>query len=172
MPPIPAYLFAHGLIVAGWFAWLLVQSRLAGSGHVATHRRAGRFGAAYAIAVVVAGLMAAFGSVGRIVADGFDLEADLSTLDGGSIGAGMPILDFASGVVWMNIGSAVAFAVLVVSAVALRRRPEAHKRLMLLASVAIIGPALARLARWPIFGGELGPFVQIATWLIFAAVLA
>ena len=82
------------------------------------------------------------------------------------------LVGLASGVVWMNIGSAVAFAVLVVSAVALRRRPEAHKRLMLLASVAIIGPALARLARWPIFGGELGPFVQIATWLIFAAVLA
>ena len=32
---------------------------------------------------------------------------------------------------------------------------------MLLASLSIIGPALARIARWPVFGGEQGPFVPL-----------
>jgi hypothetical protein len=171
VPPIPLYLFAHGFIVTGWFAWLLVQAQLAGSGRVATHRRTGAIGAAYAIAVIAAALLATFGSVRRIVTDGFDLDADLSTLDEGRLGSGISILNFVSGVVWVNIGSAIAFGVLVALAVALRRRPEAHKRLMLFASIAIVGPALARLARWPVFGGELGPFIPIALWLMYAAII-
>lgn len=48
----------------------------------------------------------------------------------------------------------------------LRRRPAAHKRLMLLATIAILGPALARLARLPYFGGEGGPFVLIVTFAL------
>ena len=40
----------------------------------------------------------------------------------------------------------VVFAALVASAVALRRRPDMHKRLMLLASISIIGAAVIR---WP-----------------------
>jgi len=35
---------------------------------------------------------------------------------------------------------------------------------MLLASISIIGPALARVARWPVFGGEQGPFIPVVFW--------
>jgi hypothetical protein len=34
-----------------------------------------------------------------------------------------------------------------------RKRPETHRRLTLLASIAIIGPALARFTEWPVFPG-------------------
>ncbi|HEY6926656.1 MAG TPA: hypothetical protein VI653_24435, partial [Steroidobacteraceae bacterium] len=40
-------------------------------------------------------------------------------------------------------------------AVVFRKRPEAHKLLLLLASMSIVGPALARFPRWPIFAGDL-----------------
>ena len=48
--------------------------------------------------------------------------------------------------------------------VVLRRRPQAHKRLMLLASISIIGPALARISRLHGFGGEQGPFIPVVLW--------
>jgi hypothetical protein len=42
---------------------------------------------------------------------------------------------------------------------------------MLLATIAVIGPALARLARLPIFGGEQGVFTSIVTLALLAAVV-
>jgi hypothetical protein len=50
----------------------------------------------------------------------------------------------------------------------LRRSPQAHKRLMLLASIAVVGPALARISRWPVFGGEDSLFVPV----VFLSLLA
>ena len=71
------------------------------------------------------------------------------------------MLVFASEVVWGNFVGIVVFAGLIVAAILLRRNSPAHKRLKLLASVALVGPALARISRWPLFGGEDGPFVPI-----------
>ncbi|HET9268610.1 MAG TPA: hypothetical protein VFO31_10620 [Vicinamibacterales bacterium] len=150
----------------------LAQARLAGSGRLVAHRKVGTVGALYAIAVAGGALMASTGVVKRVVGLGVSLEADISALGVPGLGQNVPVLNFLSEVVWMNIGSVVAFAVLVALAVALRRRPEAHKRLMLLASVAIIGPALARISRWPGLGGEQGPFVLSALLLLFAAIVA
>lgn len=172
VPPIPSYLFVHGFVLAGWFAWLLVQARLAGSGRLAVHRKAGTFGALYAIAVAAAALMATQGVVRRVVGEGVSLETDISALGLPGLGQNISVLNFLAEVVWMNIGAVVAFAVLVALAVVLRRRPEAHKRLMLLASVAIIGPALARISRWPGLGGEQGPFVLIVMLVLMAAIVA
>jgi len=172
VPPIPSYLFAHGFVLTGWFAWLLVQARLAGSGRLALHRKLGTAGALYAVAVAAGALMATMGVVRRVVGLGIRLDADISALGQPGLGQNLSVLNFLAAVVWMNIGSVVAFAVLVALAVALRRRPEAHKRLMLLASVAIIGPALARISRWPGLGGEQGPFVLSALLVLFAAIVA
>jgi hypothetical protein len=36
------------------------------------------------------------------------------------------------------------------------KSPEAHKRLTLLASMSIVGPAMARFTEWPIFPGGDG----------------
>ena len=43
----------------------------------------------------------------------------------------------------------VAFATFVVLAIVKRNRPESHRRLMLLASLSMMGQALARLGRFP-----------------------
>ena len=57
-------------------------------------------------------------------------------------------------------------------AMLLRRRSQAHKHLMLLASLAVLGPALARIARWPGFGGEQGPFVTLVSLALLLAIVA
>ncbi len=45
------------------------------------------------------------------------------------------------------------FAAFVALAVGFRKKPQAHKRLILLASMSIVGPALARFPMWPVFAG-------------------
>ena len=76
-------------------------------------------------------------------------------------------------VVWGNFFTLLMFAAFVSLAVVFRKRPEAHKRLMLLASMSIVGPALARLPRWPIFAGgfEAGRNCAIAGVLTMFALL-
>jgi len=65
------------------------------------------------------------------------------------------------------------FGAFVSLAVVFRKNPEAHKRLILLASMSIIGPALARFPRWPVFAGglEAGRNYAIAGLLIIFALL-
>jgi uncharacterized membrane protein YozB (DUF420 family) len=79
----------------------------------------------------------------------------------GSGVTGLTVAAFLSNVVYANIGSLLSFATFLVAAVVLRRNSQTHKRLMLLASISIIGPALARISRWPGFGGEQGPFAGL-----------
>lgn len=72
----------------------------------------------------------------------------------------------------MRTALATVFAGLVVAAILLRRNAQAHTRLMLLASIALVGPALARISRWPVFGGEDGPFVPIVFLGMLAVLIA
>ena len=84
-----------------------------------------------------AGLLATAGVVGRVVAIRIDLNADTSVLVGIGV-SGVPVVQFLSGVVWGNLSSAVSFAVLAWTGLLLPRRPaRQHKRLMLLATIAI-----------------------------------
>jgi uncharacterized membrane protein YozB (DUF420 family) len=168
VPSIPLYLYLHGIVLSGWFAWFLAQSLLISAGAVANHRRIGMWGAVFGVLVVAAALMATLGGVSRATSRGFDLDADASVFGIGV--SGVTVNAFLSGVVWANFGSALCFAILLTVAVVLRRRPESHKRLMLLASISIIGPALARIARWSVFGGEQGPFIPVVFWSLLLLV--
>ena len=60
------------------------------------------------------------------------------------------------------------FTAFVSLAVVFRKRPEAHKRLTLLASFSIVGPAMARFTEWPIFPGGVNarPFYGIGGLLL------
>ena len=171
-PPIPAYLFLHGIVLTSWFVWFFMQTLLIQSRRTALHRRLGVAGAALAVTVPFAGLMASAGVVGRVAANGIDLNADARVLVGLGV-SGMTVARFLGGVVWGNLSSAVSFAVLAWTGLLLRRRPAAHKRLMLLATIAIVGPALARLSRFAIFGAsEQGPFSTVVIFTLLGAVIA
>ena len=168
--PIPGYLYLHGAILTGWFVWLVVQTSLVQTARTATHRRLGIVGAVWAAIVVAGGLLATLNVVARVVANGIDLDSDISVLPALGV-TGMTVAVFLSNVVWPNLASVCAFTFLVAAAVLLRGRPQAHKRLMLLASIAIIGPAVARVSRWPPFGGEDSPFVLVVLLSLLAALV-
>jgi len=124
VPPIPWYLYVHGIVLTAWFALLVVQTSLIAARRTDLHRRLGIAGAILAVAVVGTGLVAILGMPHRLRS--LDLATKALT-------------------VWTSFAFIAAFSILVTAALSLRRRPEAHRRLMLLASLAIIGPALGRI---------------------------
>jgi hypothetical protein len=169
--PIPGYLYVHGAILTSWFVWLTVQASLVRAGRVSTHRRMGVVGGVIALAVTFVGPMATAGAVRRTLAAGFNWDTDMSRVLGPSL-KGVRFIAFESGVVWSNLIMIAAFAVLVPAAILLRKNPQAHKRLMLLASIAIVGPALARISRLPYMGGEGGPMITIVLLALLLSVVA
>lgn len=126
---LPAHLQVHGVVLTAWFVVFLVQSLLVASHRTDLHRRFGVAGAILAVALVVTTLMVLIRAVPRFLSSGLP-EDQMSRFAQFIIG---------------DMGALVTFSCLVASAVYLRRRPEVHKRLMLLASIGIVGPAVARL---------------------------
>jgi hypothetical protein len=155
-PDMPAYLHVHGAVLTGWYLFLVFQASLVAVRRTDIHRQTGIAGAFLAGMVVVAGPMATMGFVARLPDIGVDLDAAIY---------------FVSWVVWGNFVSVLAFAIFVGAGIILRHRADMHKRLMLLATICIIGPPLARISRWPVFGGIGEIPVVVAGSLILLAVL-
>jgi hypothetical protein len=128
-PEIPATLLLHGAVLTAWFVWFLVQSSLIAAGNTGLHRRMGIVGVAIGACVVAVSLLAIVPFVPRMREIGTDFETQGARLAAGQIGDSLTL---------------VAFVAMVVLAVVWRRRPELHKRLMLFASLQILGPAGAR----------------------------
>ena len=148
---LPVLLNMHGAVLTVWFLLTVVQGWLIRAQELRSHRWLGYVAAGYAAIVIVFGTLANL----RLIS-----EID-SPDDGENI------------VVWGNFFTLVMFGAFVSLAVVFRKRPEAHKRLILLASMSIVGPALARFPRWPIFAGgmEAGRNYAIAELLIMFALL-
>lgn len=118
---------AHAAVFLGWLALLIGQAVLAARGQIALHRRIGNFGIAYGIAVLILGFVV-----------GFAVPATY-------VEAGTWTLDRAASFLATILADMVLFGGFFGAAIAYRGRPEVHKRLMLLAAVALILPGVARL---------------------------
>ena len=122
--PLPPILYLHGAVLTGWFILIAVQGWLALTQNFRAHRRTGFVLATYATLVVAMGLVADLRMATEIT----------SPRDGDNI------------VFWGNLFGLILYATYVSLALLFRKSPEVHKRLVLLASFAIVGPALARFA--------------------------
>lgn len=172
-PPIPFYLHLHGMILTLWYGLLVVQAWLMRNGNAALHRTLGYYLAGYGVVVVCGGLLATFNVVGRDLGLGITFESDMAAVAPElGMSPGVPYLAFISGVVWANIGSVSAFALLLGSAVLQRQRGDWHKRFVVFASMAILPPALARISRWDLFGGENPTTITAMLIVLMTAVLA
>ena len=125
--PIPAYLHVHGAAMTAWFLLLLVQTALIATRRRAAHRRLGAVGALVAVVIVVLNPLVVVRSVPHLIAAGDSTE--LTAL-----------------IVVADLLLVGIFLVLVTLAIRWRRYPETHSRMLLLASVALSGPALGRLS--------------------------
>jgi hypothetical protein len=138
VPQIPASVWLHGIVLTAWFAALFLQTSLVAIHRIDIHRRLGWIVAGLGVALLAITAAVTLNFPPRRRALGLDIEAGLAGL---------------SAIVWADLSALVAFAIFLPTAVALRRRSEIHKRLMLLSSMSIIQPAMNRIWRWPIFDG-------------------
>lgn len=135
VPEIPISLVVHGIALTAWFVGVFVQTALVSARRVDIHRRLGWTLSGIGTAVIAISLVVNLNFVGRQRSLGADIDAGIAVF---------------SSVVWTGLVILVAFAVFLTAAVVFRRRPPVHKRLMLLASISILSPALVRI--WTIAG--------------------
>lgn len=132
----PPLLHIHGLLFSAWPVLLLAQALLVANRRLDLHRAMGLAGISLATAMVVIGLAAAIQSLDAGLAAGYG--------------------DRARAFVILPVSSIVLFACFVVAAIASIRRPEAHKRLMLLATISLLQAAIARVFFVLMTGGGPG----------------
>jgi hypothetical protein len=123
LPAMPLVHF-HGLLFFAWTLYFAFQSWLAASGQVTRHRTIGMIGISLATAMTIFGFLVAVNVMKRSAAAGLANE--------GIAFAIVPL----SGIAF--------FAVVFTLAIANVRRPEIHKRLMLLAGISLLDAAVAR----------------------------
>jgi hypothetical protein len=149
-PPPPDFtnlVHLHAFLFTAWVALLFVQTRLVATGRVGLHRRLGVMGAGIAVVMVAVGVLVALHATARGVAPfGMDPHRFLV----------VPLVAIS------------LFAIFVFAGIRARRHaPQAHKRYMLLGTIALLPPAIAR---WAVLLG-FGPPVVLAVATLFVVPL-
>lgn len=126
-PSLPALVHVHALLFTAWILLFLVQTSLIAADRPHVHRRLGVAGAVLAPVMVIVGVMTAI----------------QGARDGWNPGGPYP-----DSLAFMIVGlvDVLIFAGFVTAGLHFRRRPELHKRLMLLATVGgLMWPAITRM---------------------------
>jgi hypothetical protein len=123
--PLPSpILRVHGIVFTAWMLLFMAQAALVSARRVAWHRRLGIAAFCLPPLMIALGVMAAIDALGRRV----------------TIGALDPATSLA-----IPLWNITAFAIVIAAAWRARRRPDAHKRLILLATIGLSDAALGRL---------------------------
>ena len=123
-PALSPFVHLHGMVFTLWVILLLAQTTLVSVRRTDLHRRLGVGGGLLAITMLVVGTAVAVASVKR-----------------GPVAGLPPPLEFLA----VPVGGLANFAVLVALGLWARRKRDTHKRLMVLATIAILGAATDRL---------------------------
>jgi hypothetical protein len=118
-------LHLHALLFSAWPLFLLLQTTFAARGRMHSHRAWGLLGISLATAMVLVGFAAADEVLTKRLAAGFGDRARAFHI--------------------VSTSMIALFGAFVAAAIACVRRPEVHKRLMLLATITMLPPAIARL---------------------------
>ena len=147
-PPEPIFII-HGLLFSAWIVLFSVQAKLVAHGNVRLHRKFGAWGAVLAVALVVLGVMAGIVAARR---------------PGSFINNPVPPLQF----LIVPLAGIALFGAFVAAAIVRRGDPQAHKRLMLIGTLQMVMPAIAR---WPVLS-TLGPLAFFGLTDAFLIALA
>jgi uncharacterized membrane protein YozB (DUF420 family) len=130
----PPILYVHVLVSSAWLLLFISQTTLISAGNVRMHRRLGVWGLALGTIVCLVGLMTVFVMRQRDIDSG---------------GGPQAIAELS-----IPLYSLVSFAIPFLLAAWWRRRPERHRRLMMLATCSLTFAALARV---PVLGDTWAP---------------
>ena len=133
--PLPPFvLYIHAIVFPAWIVLFIVQSTLIRSHKVRLHRRLGWFGVGLAVAIIIVGTLTAISMARFEEKDPFNSAAFLI----------VQVMDLSS------------FAVPFALAIYWRKRPEFHRRLVLIASCALLDAAFGRFPALPLVFSPAG----------------
>ena len=147
-PELPGLVHLHGLVMTAWIVLFAVQAGLVAAGRVDLHRKLGVAGAVLAALVVVVGIATAVDGARR------------------GVSPGPPPLVFLA----IPLGVILVYGTLVAAAIANRRRPDWHKRLMLLAAISVLTPAIARIPIDALQAGGIVAFMGLTDLFAIACI--
>jgi hypothetical protein len=126
--PRPLLLYVHAAMFSGWLVFFILQTALVRTGNVLLHRRIGLFGAVMGSAMVLLGVATAItmARFNMIQLHHNDAESFLI----------IPLFDM------LCFGTTLGLAVL------WRKKPEYHRRLMLVATCALTAASFGRFPQW------------------------
>ena len=148
-PALSSLRIVHGAAFSGWVVLFAVQTTLIAAGRRDLHRALGYGGAALATLMIPLGLTLAI-----------DVARE------GRAPLGLTPLEF----LIIPVFDMLVFAPLVAAAVYYRRQAQMHKRMMLIATLSLLGAAMARVTGTPGAGGPL-VFFGVPDLLILAVVI-
>lgn len=131
LPDLPPHLMVHGVVLTTWFMLACSQPYLIRIRHPQIHRRLGIAALATAVGVVATGVWTVA------------MRDALTIDDNPSRAAG-------------NLASLFMFLFCVILGFLFRGRSDRHKRLMMMASIPVLAPALDRFARIPMLNDLFG----------------
>jgi len=148
--PLPSLIIhVHAVAFSCWILFLITQTSLVAAGRVDIHRRLGIGGFVLACAMVILGVMAATDSLVRE--------------------AGPPGRDVKFFYI-IPMTAILMFGILMVFAYRNRSNPPAHKRLILIATIALL---VAAIARWPYaMVYKQAPVATLFSYLFLIALVA
>jgi hypothetical protein len=124
--PLPSVLVhLHGAVFSSWIILFTVQSSLVASGNVRLHRKLGVLGGVIAGLMVVLGVLTPFGTLRR--------------------GAELPSFFTPASFLIDNVIGILVFGAFVAVALWKRNNKKVHKRLLLIANIILLPPALSRI---------------------------
>jgi len=149
LAPLKVVMHLHALVFTAWLALFIAQTQLIAARRVDLHAKLGVGGVFLAFLVVLTSVAAMFLAAGIPRISQLGLTSAQASI--------VPVLTI------------TPFAALVVAGVALRRRVNLHKRLMLLAMISVLGAPTARLI--VVLGGRQDALlIQMSVIAVFVAV--
>lgn len=133
----PPLIHLHAIVFTGWLALFLAQAVLAATGRLTWHLRLGRIGIGYGVLLIAVGLSTAV--------------IRSAVLPPGE----------AEGLLFAGFADMTVFSSFFGAAILFRRRPQVHKRLMMVAATTLLIAAVARMAFIPAPPDGLAAFVAI-----------
>ena len=139
----------HGAVFSAWIVLFVIQSSLISTGHARLHRRLGVLGAVIAGLMVVLGVLAPFGTLRRA--------------------AVLPPFFTPASFLIDNVIGILIFGAFVAVAIRKRHNAKVHKRIMLIANVMLMPPALGRIPFMESHPALIGviPLGMIVALLVF-----
>lgn len=135
-PSFPLLFHIHGALFTAWMLLLVLQACLIAARKIALHRRAGWIGVGLAVPMLVTGCLVAIAAARG--------QGPISTAVRRGELTWVPIGITPVEMLLNNLATMLVFGVFAAAGFAWRRRPEAHKRFMALATIVLLPAAIGR----------------------------